>query len=324
MRSTFTDELDFRQERDFGQKISATFEFIGGHFRPLARVLLYLVVPAALLRSVVAGFGGLLPGGTAVNVSSENGVWAMQRDLYAAYIGQPAAWAGLVLNTIFSTLLILAVYGYVRCCLERSTAPVPAALPGLPPPDITPADVWAVVRRQFVGSYFALWGVSLLVVAGMFLLFVPGLYLAVALSIFFAIKVMENTGFGATLSRSFKLIKGQWWQTFGLLLAVFLILYMLVVALGLAAAAFSGIFTGLLHLDFANSPVLAVAVTSLNSLVQLLMYPVLLILLGFQYFNLVEMNDGVGLERLVNRIGQLPSTVSVRNEMYQADEEGEY
>ncbi len=324
MRSTFTDELDFRQERDFGQKITATFEFIGGHFRPLARVLLYLVVPAALLRSIAAGFSGLLPGTNALNANADNGVWAMQRDLYAAYLVQPAAWANLVLSTVFSTLLIVAVYGYVRCCLERSTAPVPAALPGLPPPGITPTDVWAVVQRQFVGCYFALWGVGALVLVGMFVLFVPGLYLSVALSIFFAVKVMEDTGFGTTLSRSFKLMKGQWWQTFGLLLAVFLILYMLVLALGLATVAFSGIFTGLLHLDFANSPVLAVAFTSLNSLAQLLLYPILLLLLGFQYFSLVEMNDGVGLERLVNRIGQLPTTVSVRNETYQADEEGEY
>ena len=166
MRSTFTDELDFRQERDFGQKISATFGFIGVHLRPLARVLLYLVVPVALLRSIAAGFGGLLAGNSNLTVNADNGVWAMQRNLYAAYLTQPAAWLGLVLNSLFSTLLILAVYGYVRCCLERTTAPAPAGMPGLPPPDTTPADVWAVVQRQFVGSYFALWGVSLLVVLG--------------------------------------------------------------------------------------------------------------------------------------------------------------
>ena len=324
MRSTFTDELDFRQERDFGQKISATFEFMGVHFQPLARVLLYLVVPVALLRAIAAGFGGMLAGSASPAANAYSGVWDVQRNLYAAYLTQPAAWAGVVLNTIFSTVLILAVYGYVRCCLERTSAPAPTGRVGLPPPDVMPADVWALVRRQFVGSYFALWGVGVLVALGTFMLFVPGLYLAVALSIFFAIKVMEDTGFRASLSRSFKLMRGQWWPTFGLLLAVFLILYMLLLAFGLAGAALSGFSTGLLHLDFANSPVLAVVFTGLSSLAQLLVYPVLLILLGFQYFNLVEMNDGVGLERLVNRIGQLPSTVNARDAMYQADEEGEY
>ena len=324
MRCTFTDELDFRQERDFGQKISATFEFIGAHFGPLARVLLYLVVPAALLRSIATVFSMRLLKDAAVGLDAGEGVWAMQRNLYAAYAGQPSAWLGLVINTVFTTLLVLAVYGYVRCCLERSHAPTPAAVPGLPPPAISPADVWAVVRRQFVGTYFALWGVSVAVVLGTVLFVVPGLYLGVVLSIFFAAKAMEDSGFMGTMRRSFKLMRGQWWPTFGLLLAVSLILYMLLLAVALAGMAGAGIFGGLLHLDLDNSPVLAVAAAALESLVQLLVSPILLLLMAFQYFNLVEMNDGVGLERLINRIGLLPATADVRNEMYQADEEGEY
>ena len=140
MRTTFTDEFDFRQERDFGQKISATFEFLGGHLRPLGRVLLYLVVPVALLRSILAGLSGVLGGNSAAAASASNGVWAMQRDLLSNYVTEPAYWVTLALNAVFSTLLIIAVYGYVKCCLDRTTAPV-AGYFAVTPPEIGPAEV---------------------------------------------------------------------------------------------------------------------------------------------------------------------------------------
>ena len=53
MQNTFTKPADFWQQRDFGKKISATFEFIGAHWRPLGQVLLYLVVPVALVQGIL-------------------------------------------------------------------------------------------------------------------------------------------------------------------------------------------------------------------------------------------------------------------------------
>ena len=48
----FAQESDFRQLRDFGQKFSASFEFIGAHWRGLGQAMLYLVLPAAILQGI--------------------------------------------------------------------------------------------------------------------------------------------------------------------------------------------------------------------------------------------------------------------------------
>ncbi len=320
MQNTFDHEADFRQERDFGQKISATFEFIRAHFRPLARVMLTLVVPAALLRSIVEVLGASrLTGAVQEALQTSSGVWGMQRQMYGAYLGQPFYWFSITLNTAFFALLVLAVYGYLRCCLER-----PATLPGLPAPDVTPAQVWAVVKQQFISTFFSIWAVVIMTALAMLVLFIPGVYLSVVLSLYFVIKVLEGTGFGPTLSRCLFLIKGKWWSTFGLLLVMVMLIYMLVIALSLVSVALSGGVQGLLHIATQESPILMVVVTALYSLIQLFVYPVMLLALAFQYFNLVERHDGLGMSKLVAQIGLLPATATVRNETYRADEEGEY
>lgn len=320
MQNTFDHEADFRQERDFGQKISATFEFIRAHFRPLGRVMLTLVVPAALLRSIVEVLGASRLTGVAQEaMQTSSGVWGMQRQMYGAYLSQPLYWFSISLNTAFFTLLVLTVYGYLRCCLER-----PAALPSLPAAEITPTQVWAVIKQQFISTFFSIWAVAIMTAVAMLVLFIPGIYLSVVLSLFFVIKVMEGTSFSSTLSRCSFLIKGKWWSTFGLLMVMVMLLYMLLVALSLVSVALSGGLQGLLHIATRESPILIVAITALNSLIQLLVYPVMLLVLAFQYFNLVERRDGLGMSKLVAQIGQLPATATVRNEAYRADEEGEY
>ena len=320
MRLSFTHEADFRQERDFGQKISATFEFIGAHWRPLGRVLLYLVLPAALMQSILsalvqwqvhesvqaaaqgqgAGLGGALQ-------------LQLQQAMWGALFNSPGYWLNGVVGIVFITLLVLSIYGYVLVLLHRRT----------PGPAVTVAEVWTVVRREFISTFFSVWGVFMVITLGFFFLVVPGLYLSVALSLFFVVKLTEGTGFGATLSRCLRLTRGKWWSTFGLLLIMVLILYVVLLGVGFAATLLSGDLAAMVHSSQEQSPLFTVVLTTLNSLLLLLLYPPLLLVLAFQYFNLVERKDGVGLRRLVERLGQTapPQTSSAS---YRPDEEGEY
>jgi hypothetical protein len=55
MKNTYTSPADFWQVRDFGAKISACFEFIGAHWRPLGKCLVYFVLPGALLLGIGMG-----------------------------------------------------------------------------------------------------------------------------------------------------------------------------------------------------------------------------------------------------------------------------
>ena len=318
MRLSFTQASDFHRERDFGQKISATIEFIAAHWRPLGRVLAYLVLPVALVRSLLLAFVQrqmpiVAPGRVPGQPLDGSGVLAMQANLWQAIFTSPAYWLGSLIGSISFTLLLLSVYGYVVLLAQRRT-------PGPPP---TVAEVWAVVKRSFLGTLFSLWGVGLLVGTGFLFLFIPGLYLGIALSLFFIVKLSEGTGFGATLSRCLRLTRGKWWSTFGLILVAVLIPYVMIIGVGAIAVMVSGGFSATLHALKDESPLVNVVLTSLGSFSTLLLYPPLLLALAFQYFNLVERREGAGLSLMVESLGQTAAP-QVGSTNYRPDDDGEY
>ncbi|MDB5236896.1 MAG: hypothetical protein JWR44_3889 [Hymenobacter sp.] len=318
MRLPFTQAADFRRERDFGQKISATIEFIAAHWRPLGRVLAYLVLSVAIARALLLTLIQRqmpieVPGRVAGQHMDAHGALSMQAGIWKSIFTSPAYWLGSLIGSISFTLLLLSVYGYVVLLAERRA-------PGPPP---TVAEVWAVVKRKFLGALFSLWGVGLLTGASFFLLFIPGLYLGVAFSLFFIVKLSEGSGFGATLSRCLQLIRGKWWSTFGLIVVATLLLYVVIIGVGAVAVMVSGGFSASLHAIKDRSPLVSVVITSIGSLSTLLMYPPLLLALAFQYFNLVERREGAGLRLLVDSLGQTAAPVA-HGTTYRPDEEGEY
>lgn len=315
MANAYSQESDFRQERDFGQKISATFEFIGVHFRPLGRVLLYIALPAALVQGVLSGLlqtqlVARMQTATGAGAGA-GGVWQRQGALYGTMFTSPTYYLNTVVSQVFTTLLILSVYGYLLHCLA---GPAGSGRPA------TVADVWAVVKREFLGTFFSLWGLGVLVGLGLVVFFLPGLYLMVALSLFFVVRLVEGTGFGATVSRCLFLTRGKWWSTFGVLFIMVLLLYVLLAAAGSVAALLAGGLTSMVQ--SVKSPLFSVTVAAITTLFTLLVYPPILLVLAFQYFNLVERKESRGLHALVDQLGQAPVTAAPHT--YRADDEGEY
>ena len=83
-----------------------------------------------------------------------------------------------------------------------------------------PVDVNASYRYAFS----RLWGmiglallVALLVGIGFILLFFPGLIIAVFLSMSIPAFIIERKGVGDSLARSWELVRGSWWHTFGVI-----------------------------------------------------------------------------------------------------------
>ena len=312
MKNTYATPADFWQERDFGAKISAAFEFIGVHWRPLGRVLLYLVVPLALVRGIVAAAlqARILD---AMRSGTGSSGFGMRYATYLSAFQSPWYSLNAILGGVFYTVLILSVYGYLARCVY-------AEQPGAP---VTVPQVWEVVKSRLVGTYFSLVGIWLLIAFGFICLFVPGVYLVVALSLFFAVSVLENSGFMTTISRCLDLIKGKWWSTFGLLFIMATLFYLVFASLGALAVLVGGVKSLLFRADSGFSPFLIV-VAAVSGVFSVFFYVPLMLVLAFQYFNLVERREGVGLRLLVNQLGDEQAAVAAQSEHYQPEEEGEY
>jgi hypothetical protein len=314
MPPSYTQATDFWHERDFGQKITAVFEFIGVHWRPLGRVLLYLALPAALLQAIVSA----LLQSQLLQSFHDSYARTSRYGYLSTTFTSPLYYLGTVASVVFQAVLILSVYGYLVECLYPSH-------PGAP---ITVADVWVIVKRRFLGVFFSLFGIGLLMLFGFVIFFIPGIYLAVTLSLFFIVQVVEDGDFGTTVSRCRSLIKGHWWSTFGLIFIMVFLLWVLRFGVGVLAGLLGAGFMGAGLLGGLGNhgeslSLVGLLVGAFSTIISLLLYPPILLALAFQYFNLVESTEGIGLRQLIDQLGQAPAATP-GSTTYRPDEEGEY
>lgn len=326
MHAKFTREADFRQERDFGAKIGATFEFLGAHWRPLGKCLLYFVLPVSLLMGVGLGL---------VTNNMFNLMGVAQRNPQAvdpASMFGTSYFSGLgmaMLGGLLAFIMLMGtVYAYVRLLLNAEAATAP-----------TPTQVWAEVKSR-LGRIFAAFGIFVLLyvlLMGLFvgigamlgtvgflvmLVLVPALfYLSVPMALYFPVLLLEDGGPLTALRRSFYLAHGKWWSTFGLLLVAGMIQGMLTIVFALPQ--YGVMFGKMLKVPVLGSDAMGMVAQCFYASGALLTYPISLMALIFQYFNLVERKEGVGLRTLVDSLGSGPAPVAY-NQAYRPDEEGEY
>lgn len=329
-KSTFTREADYRRERDFGAKVGATFEFTAAQFRPLVKCLAYFVLPGALLGGIGMGlfmnnFLALMP--KAGDQAANSAQLAQSFATNTFFTGTSLLGIGLSVVGFLVAFLLLSgtVYGFVR--VRMSTPPDEA---------VQPAQVWAFVWPRLgrvVGAWVVLSLVSVLgmgIVGGLLallgpgfvvLIFFPLVWVAVCLTLYFPALWMEDGGILAALRRSFYLVKGKWWSSFGLYMIMALIT-------GIINYIFIIPFYGLmvvrmLKIPGFDSEILSVAAMSIYALGWIFTAVLPLVAMLFQYFNLVERKDGVGLRLLVDSLGQTAAP-QVSSATYRPDEEGEY
>ncbi|UYZ63341.1 hypothetical protein [Hymenobacter weizhouensis] len=305
MQQKFTQEADFRQERDFGQKIGATFEFIGAHWRPLGKCLAYYVLPAALLTGLATGlfqnevFGGMDGFSTGR---------AQPRTL--DFMGSSSYLLSLLTSLISYILLGTTVYGYLRLRLETPATEV-----------ITPRQVGQYVARYSLPFLLSSLVGGLVVGLGFMLLVIPGIYLAVALSLLWVVQILEDASLGHSFRRSLNLVRDHWWATLGLVLVVSMIISIMGIAFQIPQ--YLAIFGKAFHWSFLSSDFVMIIGGILMAIGHTLLYTVLMLALAFQYFNLVEKKDGLGLRSMIDSLGSTTAP-TVSNTSLRPDDEGEY
>jgi len=139
--------------------------------------------------------------------------------------------------------------------------------------------------------------------AGFIAFIIPGIFLMVVLSLAIPAMFFEKKGVFDAIGRSFKLIKGKWWSTFGLLFVASILMYAISMIFILPFYVFyflsiftlveeTGITADVSSWWFQGGMTLSVMFMFLGSY---LTYTIPMVALSFQYFNLVERLESVGL-----------------------------
>lgn len=295
--------IELFQQRDFGNKINATFQYITWNFRSLGLALLYIVGPVALAAGIAAG----VMQSNMLRLVRESAS-ASTNDFSAAFqmigfLSSPSFWLTALFSLLANVAVILTTYAHMKV-YERNQGSF-----------VSVAEVWAEVE-PLIGRAILISILNSIIVGVSFLfLFIPGIYLAIVLSLSLAVTSFENTDFGATWSRCFQLIRDKWWSTFGLIVVMTLIVAVVGIIFSLPAAII-GFLTGAKLLP-SVSVVWLMLGNVINQIGRTLLNVVIYTAIGFQYTNLVERQEGRGIQSAIDTIGTAPTQPrSTDEEMY--------
>lgn len=252
------------------------------HFFLFAGISVIVSIPAAALSgySYYALFGGLL----AQTGTGSPDIATLESTLVAFGIGA-------VVNLLF----VPFYYGAVTYAAGESALGHP----------VTPGGVFmAVLRRYFhLLGYWVLIGLMVL----SFCLFPLWIWIWIGWVVVMPVMFVENVGVGAAMGRSWRLVQGQWWRTFLIVFLMFIVLYVV----RLALSAFVALGQALLQIVLSSVVVFWVSGAT-TVIVDSLVNPVIQIAIVLIYFDLRVRREGLDLFQLAQRVGEAqPGTLSV-------------
>jgi hypothetical protein len=255
---------------EIGDLLDETFRMYRRHFVLFAGLSVIFSIPTAVLSgftlyTLFTSLSQLRPGsGLAIDPSLL--IW------YAVFL-------------LVTLALVPFQYGAVTYAASESALGRP----------VTPSGVLRGVLRR----YFALLGYWLLIslMAVAFCLLPLWIWIWVGWCVVVPVMFVENVGLGAAMGRSWRLVEGRWWRTFLVLFLMFIVFYVV----SLALRAFLALGQALLQIVVSQLVVLWVSgVTA--AIVDSLVFPVLQIAIVLIYFDLRVRKEGLDLFQQAQRI----------------------
>ena len=194
------------------------------------------------------------------------------------------------IGTLINLLLLPLLYGAVTMAVCESALGHPVSF-------------WSVLKGAFRRYLHVAGYLLLIVLMGVaFCLFPLWIWILVGWVAVLPIMFIENSGLVAAMGRSWRLVQGRWWRTFFILLLVFVLNYVVTLAL----EAF--LYLGQILLSIFLSPFLSLALYEAGVVVvNGLTIPILQIAIVLIYFDLRVRKEGLDLFQMAQRVAALPA-----------------
>lgn len=278
--------IQFKQKRELGDIINATFKFIREDYKMLFRYLVSLVGPSfIMLVAALSYYTYTVPSSILQSMDFSSGNFIIGFSLLALAL------------LIYYSYLYATIYHYIKSYIQHKG-------------ETNETEIRTGVKNDF-GRLLMLFFVSaILMFAGFALFVIPGIYLFVPLSLVGAIMIFKQTDLTDTISYSFTLIKDNWWMTLitlivsgllvyiiGLVFQIPLIIYTLVKMMTMVQEG----STADMALD---SDWVLIVLQVLASLIQYILYSISVIVIAFIYFSLNEEKNLTGTFEQIDNLGK--------------------
>lgn len=287
------ENIEFRQIRDFEGIISATLLFIKQNFKALLKVF-FSLCSIFILGSILSGIF------LQWHILESSSGYAGGNSLGSIFGWR--YWVGMLFSLLNYTAMGVSILSFVSLyVIKGNVAP-------------TLEEVWSYFKYYFFRVFWSGMLIYVLWIICTMLCLIPGIYVTPAFSIFFAVMVLENADFGTTFSRSFALVKQNWWLTFATLLVIGIIT---TVCMSIIYAP-SYLLMMINTFSAADLKVLKGyhVFTSISLSISQVFAIIPLVAIAFIYFSLVERKESQGLMSRIEEFGNTQAPVSHPEEDY--------
>ena len=290
-----TETVEFKKRRDFGQVINDTFTFIRQNIKPLIKTYFTfcgLFVLASMATLLLQQFKMVNVINTVGGMGHTRGIGLYGIEYFLSLIFSFASYSSMT----------VAVLSYIAIYVQKGNQ--------------TPTldEVWGFFKYYFFRVFGSSFLLMLLLIIGFMFCLVPGFYLFPFIAMMFPIMVIENSSLSYSFSRSFSLIKENFWVTFGTLIIVWIIVYACTTLIVLPTSLFN-----MLAMFSSKNPQMSLTLTLITTVLQSLCQVftiVPIITISLMYFNLVEEKESVGLMERISNFGNTEKPIDTRPEEY--------
>ena len=204
MRNDLEEYVEFSRRRDLARIIGDTFTFLRYEWQPFISTILKFSIIPILITLTMSVYFTFYAMGYILNMGGDDPL-----AIFGLYTSRPFLLLGASQVFTFSFMMVSA-FAYIKSYAENKGK-------------IDLSEIRATINSKiapFVGLYVLN---SIVVIAGFMFLIIPGIYLAVVLTFPGCLLVFDDKPFSEAFSDSFSFLKEYWWEAFGVLFLIHLI-----------------------------------------------------------------------------------------------------
>jgi len=304
-------KIEFRKVRDFSQKFNATFEFLRQEFKPLLYCVIYIAGPFIVLGGIMGAY------------YQKNSLSLIDFSSFSEELLGSDFWISAVVMLVFSMLAYIFIFAALNEYIKLYKAS----------DHVRSQEVWTAVKQNLTGyissalalmvlMIFAMFAGGMilggLIVAANIILLNVFLFFAMMLGIMFLVIIIylsyitynnEDIGIIGATNRVFKLLKGNWFDTLGLFIVAWIMTIVLNIIFSLPNMIMTSI--GVFHsieskdtIQLSLSEELLFGFTAfISSTGGFFVSIILMLVMIFQYYSLVEKREAHGLLNRIEEMG---------------------
>lgn len=264
-------KIQFQKEREVGVIISDSFEFLKSEIKPISRLILIYVLPFVLLYA----YGQVY---LQRNILSEIDLSDQEKLMENIGPFYRNLFVFLFFGLFIQSLLVGTFYSYIEAYIKQGKGNF---------------EFEDISSKFFANSLLAMGAnlvFAIIMFFGIIMCVIPGIYFANTFSLLVIIFIYEKKGLGDALSRSWKLVNTQWWNTLVLNLlgvAIVWLASMFMSIPGIMMGVSDNLFSGV-QSEPIDYPSWYWILTGISTVISTILLIIPFTFQAFQYFNLEE------------------------------------